>query len=289
MMGFVLGATLLTGVTLLLLWLPFRRRQHANEASADRARQQLNTAIYRDQLAELERDRTEGALSASDYRQAYDELQRRLLEDSGAAADHAAVAAPMTAAAKNPALLAVLGLGLPLGAVLLYLALGNPAALNPPPPQQRFSADDIERMVGGLAAKLEQEPGNLQGWAMLARSYKAMGRMAEAVRAYERAGSLVDGNAELLVDYADTLAASTGSFSDKARTLIDRALQLDPANPQALWLRGTAAYESKQYAKAIAYWEALLKLLPPDSEDANVLKANIAEAGQLQTKAAKRK
>lgn len=281
MMGFAIGATLMLGVTLLFLLLPFRRRA----ASADFSRQQLNNAIYRDQLAELERDRAEGALSEADYNQACAELQRRLLEDSTAATEQAATNAT-TASRTLPT---ALGLALPLGAVLLYLLLGNPAALNPPPPQQKFSADDIERMVSGLAAKLESEPDNLQGWAMLARSYKAMGRLPDAVRAYERAGKLVDSNAELLIDYADTLAASVGGFNDKVRSLIDRALQLDPANPQALWLRGTAAFDAKQYVKAIADWETLLKLLPPDSEDASVLRANIDEAKQLQTKPAKQK
>jgi cytochrome c-type biogenesis protein CcmH len=67
--------------------------------------------------------------------------------------------------------------------------------------------------------------------------------------------------------------------------LIDKALKLDPANPQGLWLRGTAAYAAKQYAKALADWEGLLKLLPPDSEDAAVLKANITEVKELQAKA----
>lgn len=290
MMGFAIGAALMVGATLLLLLLPFRRRpasadfwlrRNSGDPSSTRqpsyaefSRQQLNNAIYRDQLAELERDRITGALSDSDYRLACDELQRRLLEDSNSETGQTAA----TTAAPSRAVPTALGLALPLGAVLLYLMLGNPAALNPPPPQQRFSTDDIERMVNGLAAKLENEPDNLQGWAMLARSYKAMGRIPEAVRAYERAGKLLDTNAELLIDYADALAASGGGFTDKVMTLIDRALQLDPANPQALWLRGTAAHEAGQHAKAIADWEALLKLLPPESEDAKLIKANIAMA-----------
>lgn len=274
---FLAGAFLLLAATLVLLLLPFRHRQN----DADISRKQLNAAIYRDEFAELDRDLAEGSLSQSDYDQARAELQRRLLEDSAAPA--AAATAPVSR--KLP--LALL-LVLPVAAALLYLVLGTPAALNPPPSARNLTADDIERMVAGLAEKLEKDPDNQQGWVMLARSYKAMGRLAEALAAYERAGSFVESNADLLLDYADT-QASVGGFSDKARQLIDKALQLEPTHPMGLWLRGTAAYDAKQYGKAIADWEMLLKQLPPDSEDAKVLKANIAEVRELQAKAGPRK
>jgi cytochrome c-type biogenesis protein CcmH len=273
MTGFAIGAILLLGSTLALLLFPFRRRKDGQAAIADLSRKQLNAAIYRDELAEIERDLAEGSLTQADYDTAYAELQRRLIEDSAQEA-----AAATTAPAGSSAMPAMLGIALPLCAILLYLALGNPAALNPPPPEQRFSADEIERMVSGLAAKLEKEPDNLQGWAMLARSYKAMGRLPDAIAAYERAGKLVDGNADLLVEYADALASSTGGFGPKVIALIDKAISLDPANPQALWLRGTVAFEAQQYDKAMADWENLLTLLEPGSEDARMVQSNIAEA-----------
>lgn len=267
---FAAGAIALVGIVLFLLLFALRR---PGAAGAMLTRQRLNAAIYRDELAELERDRVAGELAQEDFEQASAELQRRLLEDS--AVQEAAPAA--VASRKLPLLLALL---LPLGAALGYLALGHPAALNPPPAEQRFSQADIEKMVSGLAARLEQEPGNLQGWVMLARSYKAMGRLPEAVRAYERAGSAVGESADLLVDYADTLAARDGGFTPQVRSLIDQALKLDPENLQGLWLRGTVAFEDKSYAKAAADWERLLKLLPPDSEDTRIVSANIDEARQ---------
>jgi len=271
MTGFVIGAALLVGLTLILLLLPFRRRP----ASAEYSRQQLNAAIYRDQLAELERDRNQGILAQADYDQARAELQRRLLEDS-----QTSTGASVKVARAGRAVPIALALSLPLGAILLYLVLGNPAALNPAPHQQRFSQDDIEQMVAGLAAKLEGEPENFKGWAMLARSYKSIGRFPEAVRAYERTGPMLESSADLLVDYADTLAASVGGFNDKVIVLIEKALRIDPANAQGLWMRGTAAFEAGRYPAAVSDWEKLLKLLPPESEDANVVRANIDEARQ---------
>ncbi|MDP1653956.1 MAG: c-type cytochrome biogenesis protein CcmI [Rhodocyclaceae bacterium] len=273
MTGFIIGAALLVGLTLIFVLWPFRRRNKKNEASAALSHRQLNAAIYRDQFAELERDRSEGILAQADYDQARAELQRRLLEDSQADAT-----APVAAAPAGRAMPIALALSLPLGAILLYLVLGSPAALNPAPHQQRLNPDDIEKMVGGFAAKLEKEPENYKGWAMLARSYKSMGRFPEAARAYERTGPMLETSADLLVDYADTLAAVGGGFTDKVNALIDKALRIDPANAQGLWMRGTASFEAGRYPAAIADWERLLALLEPGSEDAQVIAGNIAEA-----------
>lgn len=268
LLPFIGGALLLLVATLTLLLLPFRHRVAGTEIS----RKQLNAAIYRDEFAELERDLAEGALSQDDYDQAKAELQRRLLEDS------AAPATPAPGAPSSRKLPLALLLVLPVAATALYLLLGNPAAINPPQ-EKRFSQQDIESMVDGLAARLEKEPQNLQGWAMLARSYKAMGRLPEAVRAFEKAGSLVEADPGLLVSYADALA-STAGFDKKVNALIDKALALDPENAQALWMRGTVAFEAKQYAQAVADWERLLALLEPGSEDAQIVTANIDEARQ---------
>jgi cytochrome c-type biogenesis protein CcmH len=277
MTGFLIGAFALLAVTIgLLLW-PLLRRP----ASADFTRQELNSAIYRDQFAELDRDRTSGVLSAADYDQAKAELQRRLLEDSSTESTKTAPASP------SKALAMVVAVMLPIASLGFYIGIGEPNALNETPHQQRFSKDDIERMVTGLAEKLEKEPENYKGWAMLARSYKMMGRFPDAARAYERTGPMLDTSAELLVDYADSVAASVNGFNDKALQLIDRALKLEPTNMQGLWMRGTAAFEAKKYDKAIADWELLLGQLPKGSDEAETIRSNIAEARSLGGKPAK--
>jgi cytochrome c-type biogenesis protein CcmH len=271
MTGFVIAAAVAVVVTLLLLLRPFLwRRAEAATAS----HRQLNAAIYRDQFAELERDRQEGTLSEADFEQARTELQRRMLEDGR---DDEIVAA---ARAPKKTMLAVI-VAVPVAAVAFYLAIGNPAGLNPQaaPPEHRVGADEIERMVSGLAAKLEQEPDNLQGWVMLARSYKVLGRLPEAVKAFERAGKLVDGDAQLLAEYADlSIAVNGGSFAGKPTMLIDKALKVDPNNLQALWLKGTGAFVEGRYDQAVAVWSRLEKLLPAGSDDAKQIAAGIEEA-----------
>lgn len=269
MTGFLVGAALAVAATLLLLLRPFLWR---DDRAATASHRQLNAAIYRDQFAELERDRSEGVLGEEDYQQARTELQRRVLED-GREDDPAAV---LRAPKKT---MLALGLLLPLAAVAIYALLGNPGGVNPPVPQHRFTPQEIERMVAGLAAKLEKEPDNLKGWAMLARSYKAMGRLAEAEKAFGRAGKFVEEDAQLLADYADVAAANAGgNFEGRPSELIAKALKLDPDNLQALWLSGSAAFARRQYAQAIADWTRLKNQLPPESDDARMLAENIAQA-----------
>lgn len=270
MTGFIAGAALLLALTFLVLLSPYWRK--ARHAAAAANRRQLNAAIYRDQMAELDRDLATGALSEDDHRLAREELQRRLLEDS--AADETVPAAPTR---PKRTLLALAAL-LPLAAAGLYLLLGNPAALNPPPPERQFTQADIERMVNTLAARLEQQPDNLEGWVMLARSYRVMRRFADAEKAFAKAGSLVDGDAALLSEYADVIVARTGNFDGKPMELIGRALKLDPDNIQARWLAGTAYFERGRYAQAVAEWEHAQGALPPGSEDAQALAASIEEA-----------
>lgn len=282
MSGFLIGAFLVSLVAIALVVWPFLRRP----ASADFSRLQLNTAIYRDQLAELERDRSEGSLSQADFEQAQAELQRRMLEDT---ADESGDSKNQVSVPTSRALPIALAAFLLIGGAVGYLMLGNLMAINPPKQDEHsIGAAEIEKMVADMAAKLEREPENYRGWAMLARSYKVMNRFPEAVKAYARTGPMLDTSAELLVDYADTLAAVERGFSKEVLALIDKALKLEPTNMQGLWLRGTAYYEAGRYDQAIVDWELLLKGLPPDSEEARMVAGNISEVRDLLGKSGKK-
>ena len=269
MMGFWVAGALAVVLVLALLFRPFLLKT----SSAGVSRRQLNTAIYRDQLARLERDRAENMLAEADYTQARDELQRSVIEDTREG--------DATLVNRTPRkTIVALGLLLPVAAIGLYVMLGSPAAMQAPSgPQHKVSAQDMERLVEGLAAKLEQDPGNLQGWSMLARSYKMLGRNKEAEQAFDRAGAFLDNDAQLLAVYADLAATNAnGNFAGKPSQLIQKALKADPDNGMALWLDGTAAFRGQQYEAAIRSWERLTKQLEPDSEDSNMLQESINAA-----------
>ena len=145
--------------------------------------------------------------------------------------------------------------------------------------QKPVSQEAVQKMVAEFAAKMEKEPDNLKGWAMLARSYRILGRTEDAAKAYAHAGSYLNSEPELLAEYADTLATiSNGDFSGKPLQLINQALKLDPNNFLALWLSGTASYTSGNYKAAVQTWEKLAKQLPPNTDEARAIQGSIEEA-----------
>lgn len=265
---FLISAALLLAASIALLSRPWWRRGRADATS----RRALNATIYRDQLSELDRDRSAGQLDDADYQEARGEIQRRLLEDA-AEAD-----APLAVPGHRRRSLIAMMIAFPLLAGGLYAWLGNPAGLDPMA-RRDFTQSDIEQMVAGLAARLEKEPDNLQGWVMLARSYKAMGHLDEAARAFEKAMPLVEQYPQLLDAYADLLATKAGgNLEGKPAALIAKALAVDPDDVQTLWLAGTVAFNRSDYAAAVRHWEHALEQVPPDSEGAQSLAGIVAEA-----------
>lgn len=278
MTPFWISTGLLTLLVLALLCWPLLRRRSGDGAS----RRAINTAIYRDQLADLERDLASGALSQADYAGAREEIERRVLED--VAAD---TAPTDTAPRRLPRTALALAVTLPLAAALLYVVLGTPAALNPAARQgPQASAAEIEKMVATLAAKLEKDPGNLEGWAMLGRSYMVTGRFADAAKAFDKAGPAMEASTELMLQVAELSAElNEGRIEGRGRELLQRVLKAEPQNPQALVLAGTDAFFRQQYADAVRHWEAVLAQLPPGSPDAQNLTAGIEKARSLQGEA----
>ena len=281
MITFDLAAATLVVVALVLLLRPWWRLGHGS-TGADTLLA-LNAAIHRDRLVELERDRSNGTLSADDFAEAREELQRQLLDDT--AATEVAVAA--TASRKGGIAIAIL---LPLIAVGLYAVLGSPAAVLSVTAQTQRASADMEQLAAKLASKLEQNPDNPEGWAMLARSYTSMGRWDEAERAYGRIGPDLSRNAELMAEFAEMLVQKNNGFDDRSRDLIGKALRLEPNNMLALFLGGGDAFSGDRFAEAAALWERLLPQLEPGSEDARMVEANLAKArerGGLRPGAAK--
>ena len=277
MTQFTIFATLLIVVVAAFILPPLWLGRRAPGARA--GRQQANLAIFRDQLTELERERREGALADGDFEQARRELQRRLLEEIEPAAD---APPPDAHAPSRKTAIAILVL-LPIVAVVAYGMLGKPQALDPrqTAAQPKMTPEQIDAMVAKLAERMQANPDDLQGWLMLARSYKTLNRYEEAAAAYGKAEKVINDDPELLASYAETIAMASGQgLTGKAAQLIERALKLDPQQPHALFLAGAAAMEAGDTEKAIAYWEALLPQVEPGLEIDRMLRGGIDKMKQ---------
>ena len=236
---------------------------------------------FKRQLAELRERHAAGALSKAQFDQQTAALERRLLDlllhDADAAASEGA------GRKASGRLLAVIGLAVVLIAGAGYWYNSGPAmqaqmAGEGEVAGQPNSAQILD-MVDKLAARLKQDPGDGDGWAMLARSYGVMRRDAEALDAYAHAIALRKDDASLLVDYADALAARNNQgLSGEPMKLITQALKIDPSNIKGLALAGTDAFLRKDYAQAVRYWSEVEKVGPSDSPLVQRISASLQEA-----------
>jgi cytochrome c-type biogenesis protein CcmH len=129
---------------------------------------------------------------------------------------------------------------------------------------------------------MQEQPDDLRGWVMLAKSYSVLERYDLALPAYRNILRLGGGDdAGILADYADALAATgNGVFPDEAGKLLTDALKLDPDHIKTLWLAGHWKNQAGDRTAAIAYWEHASSLMPSDSADHQVIRQQIQQVQQ---------
>lgn len=137
----------------------------------------------------------------------------------------------------------------------------------------------ITAMVERLAERLKERPDDVQGWSMLGRSYIALGRKDDAMKTYAEALKRFPQNAELMADYADSLAAlNDHQMGDDAMKWVERALKIDPRNIKGLALAGTYAFDHGDFKGAVKYWQKLADIGPSDNPIVQQMAPALAEA-----------
>lgn len=277
---FYILAAALVALALAFLFVPLVRPHRSAVRRVGEPGVATGLSIYRSQLAELDADRQNGVISEAQYNAARLDLQRGLLEMSGNEEEPGKARRSW----RWPAGIGAVAL-LPVLAVLIYQGFGGGApALDPlqRDAQQTSTADtsaDMEMIVATLRERLDQSPDDPVGWALLGRVYKAMGRSRAAAQAY--AQSIEHGgnhDPDILIDYADVLGSLTGGdLEGRPRDLIQRALEIEPDHVTGLWLAGTADFRAGNLEGARAHWARLARLLPAQSEDGAIIRANLAE------------
>ncbi len=281
MMVFWILAAGLAGLALLFIVPPILSKK-ANTAQMDE--NQINMAVFQQQIGELDTDLASGSLDQSQYDSARLDLEKELLSDI----DEPAPDSDKQGLNSGRWAAGVLAVAAPAVALAMYLMVGNHTAIDRPSPkvaaaQAREEARDLPPMdvlVQKLAERMEQNPEDIEGWVMLGRSYNSLGRHQEAIDAFERANALAPQEPVVLLGYAEALAKAKGSMEGKPAELITAALELEPSNANGLWMMGLIEFKRGNNAQAVDVWTRLLAQLDPNSEDTAALRGYIAEARQ---------
>ncbi|MGB5257138.1 MAG: hypothetical protein WBN44_07775, partial [Woeseiaceae bacterium] len=145
----------------------------------------------------------------------------------------------------------------------LYNKVGSPNIQSAD--AQADTLPDMDVVLASLRQRLIDNPEDLNGWAMLARSQMTLQQFGDAVTSFERVMELEDGrNAQTLVDLALAILSRDGTpIEGRTAALIESALALEPNNPAALFYSGVAAANRGDTDLAASRWEVLLGLSPP--------------------------
>lgn len=174
---------------------------------------------------------------------------------------------------------------LPLAASAFYGATSNfpwdnPGLLTAGGGAHAQDAGSMDEVTAQLEARLQQNPGDLDGWRMLGRTYLVGGRMQNAVAAYEKASALSGGKDPAVeLDLAEALVLSERpEVQDKAKGIIDAALAADQNNQKALWYSGLLALRANDTETTKARWTKLLEGNPP-AEIRQIIENQLAGLG----------
>jgi cytochrome c-type biogenesis protein CcmH len=236
-------------------------------------------AVYRDQLAEVDRDLAGGLIGASEAEAARVEISRRLLAAPDSQRD-----LPALPDARLRRIAAVIALvGLPLAAVAVYLPLGSPR-LGDFPLHARSRAPDakqpLDDLVGQVEAHLDKNPTDGRGWGVLAPVLVRLGRYDDAVRAYRNVIAYSGENSERRADLGEALMAAAGGIvTGESKAEFERSIAINADEAKANYFLGIAAEQDGRNAAAVAIWKAMLAKAPPDAPWRPLVQAALSRVG----------
>ena len=293
-MIFALAAAVLTALAVAAVLIPVLRRHRRGPSRAD-----YDLTVYRDQLRELESDRARGLVSEEQVEAARTEIERRMLRaararDAAPATDAVNAPEPVDPGARAPtgwrrrATAIGLGLCIPALAAGIYASLGTPGLPGRPFAEVERPAPRTEALaalngpVEQLAARLEGEPDNLEGWLLLGRSYVVLQRYPEAADALRRAATLSGGDPEVLAMLGEAIVwANDGMVVPEAVGAFRRVLDAQPDDPAARFHLALARAQAGAVREAYEMWLALAADTPADAIWRGDLEALIRQSAEV--------
>src|SRR6266699_92888 len=254
-----------------VLW-PLGRRTGLREGGSE-------AAVYKDQLAEIDRDVAAGLIGVAEAGAARVEISRRLLAAADRQRDPAI--ASNTSLRRAAAIVALVGLPIVAGA--FYVPLGSPQ-LGDFPLAQRVRAPDVtqplDNLVAQVEAHLEKNPTDGRGWNVIAPVLARLGRYDDAVRAYRNSITHNGDSAQRRADLGEAIAGAAGGvITAEAKAEFERAVALNADEVKASYFLGVAAEQDGRTAEAVSIWRAMLAKAPTDAPWRPLVEAALARVG----------
>jgi cytochrome c-type biogenesis protein CcmH len=236
-------------------------------------------AVYKDQLAEIDRDVSAGLINPPEAEAARVEISRRLL----AAADNQRDPPSGSNVRLRRAAAVVALVGLPVVAVALYYPLGSPR-LGDFPLVQRSRAPDptqpLDNLVAQVEQHLEKNPTDGRGWSVLAPVLTRLGRYDDAVRAFRNSITYNGDSAERRADLGEALiAAAGGVVTSEAKAEFERAIAQNADDVKASYFLGLAAEQDGRSVEAASIWRAMLAKAPANAPWRPLVQAALVRVG----------
>ena len=239
--------------------------------------------------ATLDEDHQTGQLSDSDFAATCLDIDRRLLGLSQQVAQASASSPKDQTLTRLAVGLAII---LPLGAALIYAALGRPDLRDNPLVDRAAEIASRSETITATKENLAQNlaraqaatvatPDDIESWLKLAEAAASVNDSATEIRALRTARQLTNDDPSVLSLLAEALSrAADGQVTVPARDLIDTVLATDPDEPRALFLSGLAAFQDGDYQAAVTRWQRLLSISTADAPWLPIVRANIAQAAE---------
>ena len=239
--------------------------------------------------ATLDEDHQAGQLSDSDFAATCLDIDRRLLGLSQQVAQASASSPKDQTLTRLAVGLAII---LPLGAALIYAALGRPDLRDNPLVDRAAEIASRSETITATKENLAQNlaraqaatvatPDDIESWLKLAEAAASVNDSATEIRALRMARQLTNDDPSVLSLLAEALSrAADGQVTVPARDLIDTVLATDPDEPRALFLSGLAAFQDGDYQAAVTRWQRLLSISTADAPWLPIVRANIAQAAE---------
>ncbi len=217
--------------------------------------------VFKDQLKAIDREMEEGQLEEADAQSARVEISRKLLEAAETAEEHPIMQARSRQLSRSTAIAIVLFV--PFLAIGLYLQIGSPTQGDLPLSARAQTTPDgskLASLISRAEQRLEDNPGDGNGWEIMAPIYLRHQMYGKAIAAYQNSLRLLGSSAERLSGLADAMVLANDNIVDDAVVpILKRAIKADPDHPKPLFWMGLYHEQNNKFKQAEEIFTNLLK------------------------------